>query len=471
MSKTSTDFAFHPAAEIYPLLSDSEIDVLAEDIRANGLRASIVVDCQNRIIDGRNRIRACRKAGVEPRFETFDGDDEAIVWLVISLNEHRRHLTPGQRAACGVIADGLLKDARKRAKERQSEGGRIGGKIAGRGRTKSNRVPDNCPEPLKGDSRDEVGDKHHVSGRAIDRAQRIKETCPETFGKVHNGEMTLNRATLHVKKEKKRAELKQKAKEADFLTEAPQWTLIHQDVFDGLQSVIDHHPKPRLIFADPPYNIGIDYGSGKKKDQLTPQEYVNWFEQWIRLCHDTLADDGSLWVMIGDEFAANYNLILKATGFTIRSWIKWYETFGVNCANSFNRTSRHIFWAVKDSSKFVFHAEPVTRQSDRQTKYNDKRAVETGKLWDDVWGINPPLPRLNQTCNERIPDFPTQLPIALVQAIVECASDPGDLVVDPFNGSGTTGVVCIRTKRKYIGIDISEKFIDLATLRLQGEKA
>jgi site-specific DNA-methyltransferase (adenine-specific) len=189
---------------------------------------------------------------------------------------------------------------------------------------------------------------------------------------------------------------------------------------------------------------------------------MKWVRQWFALCWDCLTDDGSLWVMIGDEYAAEYAVELKATGYTVRSWIKWYETFGVNCSNKFNRTSRHIFYAVKDPAAFVFNPEAVTRPSDRQTKYGDSRASAGGKIWDDVWQIS----RLTGTCSERIPDFPTQLPLALVEPIVLCASMPGDLVVDPFNGSGTTGVASVRNGRKYVGVEKSEAFADIATKRI-----
>ena len=151
----------------------------------------------------------------------------------------------------------------------------------------------------------------------------------------------------------------------------------------------------------------------------------------------------------------------------MRSWIKWYETFGVNCSNKFNRTSRHIFYTVKNSRNFIFNPEAVTRPSDRQTKYADKRAVDGGKIWDDVWQIS----RLTGHAEERVPDFPTQLPIALVEPIVLCASMPGDLVVDPFSGSGTTGVAALSNGRKYVGIERSEKFVDLSELRIQTIRA
>jgi site-specific DNA-methyltransferase (adenine-specific) len=189
---------------------------------------------------------------------------------------------------------------------------------------------------------------------------------------------------------------------------------------------------------------------------------MSWVGAWMADCVDLLDPAGSLWVMIGDEYAADYAVLLKDLELTIRSWVKWYETFGVNCANNFNRTSRHIFYCVKDPKDFTFNPDAVTRPSDRQTKYSDKRAAEGGKIWDDVWCI----PRLTGTCQERLPDFPTQLPLELVRAIVGCSSDPGDLVVDPFNGSGTTGVACIELGRRYIGIDSCQRFIDGSHNRL-----
>lgn len=160
-------------------------------------------------------------------------------------------------------------------------------------------------------------------------------------------------------------------------------------------------------------------------------------------------------------------ITLRDTGFVLRSWVKWYEAFGVNQSNNFNRTSRHVLYAVRDPKRFVFNPSEVSRPSDRQAVYKDKRAASDGKILDDVWLD---IPRLTGTSSERMPDFPTQLPVALMSRIVRCASEPGDLVVDPFNGSGTTGVACIQSNRKYIGIDQSSQWIDMADKRLKGTK-
>lgn len=87
----------HPAADVFPMLTDTELQELADDIRANGLIYPIVVDSDGRLIDGRNRLTACNLAGVEPRFETLsDGTD--VVSYILSTNISRRHLTKGQQA-------------------------------------------------------------------------------------------------------------------------------------------------------------------------------------------------------------------------------------------------------------------------------------------------------------------------------------------------------------------------------------
>jgi site-specific DNA-methyltransferase (adenine-specific) len=125
---------------------------------------------------------------------------------------------------------------------------------------------------------------------------------------------------------------------------------------------------------------------------------------------------------------------------------------------------------VKDRKRFVFNPDAVNRPSDRQEKHHDRRANPGGKVWDDVWGIKPPIHRLVGNAEERIPDFPTQLPLDLLLPIIGCSSEPGDLVLDPFNGSGTTGAAAIQLGRRYLGIEKSPKFASLARLRLKAAK-
>jgi len=451
---------WHPAANAFPLMDSDQLEALASDIERNGQRIPIELDENNRIVDGRNRQAACLLAGVDPKYTTVRGlsfeDTKARVW---SLNVERRQLTKGQRDAAAVQLESIADEAKAKAKERKAEGLSEGGK-----RRHSASASVDAQAKPKSRASAEIAKRTGTSSASIERAQAVKKNAPDLLEEMEAGKLTTNAAYNQMRKRQKKAELEQKAAEAEFLNDEPEWTLIENDVLKGLQSVIDHHAPARLIFADPPYNIGVDYGPGSAADNVDDAKFLSWCRKWFDMVNTALADDGSFWLMINDEYAAEFGVILKECGFVIRSWIKWYETFGVNNSQNFNRTSRHIFYAVKDPTQFVFHASEVSRPSDRQIKYNDKRASPDGKILDDVWTD---IPRLTGTSSERMPDVPTQLPLSLVSRIVRCASDPGDLVVDPFNGSGTTGEACIRSNRKYIGIDRSSEFIHLADLRLK----
>jgi site-specific DNA-methyltransferase (adenine-specific) len=457
----------HPAADAWPMMDDGRFAELRADIEVNGQREPITI-CDGMILDGRNRYRACVDLDIEPITREYDGDPWAFAW---SMNGERRDLEATVRALIY-----------RRCQEGSDKWAKRLARIAADGNRKKAEAAKEQPRTATGkmatkpvvDHRDPPAAKVHVAREAraaeakvspatMARADQIAKR-PDLEKKVVDGEMKPAEALREIRSDKRRQELEEAAAKAvEHEGDRPKCSILNVDVIDGLESVRDEHGPARLIFTDPPYNIGIDYGEGEEADLLSPQAYVKWVRQWFGLCWDCLTDDGSLWVMIGDEYAAEYCTELKATGFTVRSWIKWYETFGVNCSNKFNRTSRHILYAVKDAKSFVFNPEPVTRPSDRQTKYGDSRASAGGKIWDDVWQI----PRLTGTCSERIPDFPTQLPLALVEPIVLCASMPGDLVVDPFNGSGTTGVASIKNGRKYVGIEKSEKFADISDMRMR----
>jgi len=465
---TATEIKPHPAADAFPMMDDVRLDELKADIAANGQREPITL-CDGMILDGRNRYRACVELGIEPETREYSGDPWAFAW---SLNGARRDLEATVRALIFKrCEDGSAKWAKRLAKIAEEGNRKKSEAVKSQPRDASGRVE---KRPVV-DHRDPPSAKKHVAREAraaeakvspatMARADQIAKR-PDLEKKVVAGEMKPAEALREIRSSKRRQELEEAASRAAaerHEADRPKWSILNVDVMDGLESVRDEHGPARLIFTDPPYNIGIDYGEGKKADELDHDDYMAWVANWLALCWECLTEDGSLWVMIGDEYAAEYAVGIKEAGFTIRSWIKWYETFGVNCSNKFNRTSRHIFYAVKDEHRFVFNPEPVTRPSDRQTKYGDSRAAAGGKLWDDVWQI----PRLTGTCAERIPDFPTQLPLAIVEPIVLCASLPGDLVVDPFNGSGTTGVASVRNGRKYVGVEKSEAFADIATKRI-----
>ena len=281
------------------------------------------------------------------------------------------------------------------------------------------------------------------------------------FEQAKAGNTKLAEAKREAQRKERRKQFKQQTRLASQIPDKDRWEIRLGDCIDELQKI--EPGSIRLIFTDPPYNIGVDYGDGAQADSLPREQYLDWSHQWIQACLPLLTDDGSLWVMINDEYADSLGVVLRETGMPRRAWIKWYETFGVNCERNFNRCSRHIFYHVKDSKNLVFNPEAITRPSERLKRYQDQRASAGGKLWDNVWCI----PRLVENSSERIPDVPTQLPLDLVRPIVSCASNPGDLVLDPFCGSGTTGAAALETQRRFIGIEKNPAFQQLAISRLQ----
>lgn len=216
-----------------------------------------------------------------------------------------------------------------------------------------------------------------------------------------------------------------------------------------------------LVVADPPYNIGIDYGDGRRADQLPDADYIAWTRRWIEAAARVLTDDGTMFVICGQEYAGDHQIAMRDAGLRWRNTITWVETFGVNCRWKFNRTSRPCFYFTKHPSRFTFNRETVTTRSRRQ-EIGDPRANPAGKVLDDVWTIS----RVCGTFRERVKGVPTQLPLALVRRIVLGLTRPGDLVLDPFTGSGTTGVVCMEHGRRFQGIELREEYAAIARARI-----
>ena len=220
-------------------------------------------------------------------------------------------------------------------------------------------------------------------------------------------------------------------------------------------------PQADLIFADPPFNIGYKYDV--YEDRKAYDEYYAWTEKWMAACCNVLKATGSFWVAIGDDYAAEVRVIGRKLGLHLRNWIIWHYTFGQNTKRKFARSHTHLFYWTKDPKEFTFNDMAVRIPSARQTTYADKRANPIGKVPDDVWSFS----RLCGTFNERVQWHPCQMPEKVLERIIEVSSNPGDLVLDPFSGSGTTCAAAAGLKRKYFGIDISEKYVQHSIRRIE----
>ncbi|QDU41429.1 DNA adenine methyltransferase YhdJ [Maioricimonas rarisocia] len=237
-----------------------------------------------------------------------------------------------------------------------------------------------------------------------------------------------------------------------------------------------------LAFADPPFNIGYEYDV--YDDRRKAEEYLDWSQEWLSEVVRVLKADGTFWLAIGDEFAAELKVLMqRELGLHCRSWVIWYYTFGVNCKTKFSRSHAHLLYMVKDPETFTFNADdPKVRvPSARQLVYADKRANPKGRLPDDTWILRPQdipesfqseedtwyFPRVNGTFKERKGWHGCQMPERLLERIILACSNEGETVLDPFTGSGTTLAVARKLDRRYLGFELSEQYAERALERLK----
>lgn len=269
-----------------------------------------------------------------------------------------------------------------------------------------------------------------------------------------------------------------------------------------------------LVFADPPYNIGFKYD--QYEDTLDCDKYIEWTKDWINGATRLLKPSGSMYILIGDEYAAETRMHLKALQhqgkLLFRNWIIWHYTFGQRCKAKFNRSHAHLFYCVGSAAvnprtgkpranltkkpPFTFNYDAVAVPSARMTTYNDARQNPKGKLPDDTWVLKFPAmedwhtrpqqaaeegnfdvgwdtwyqSRLAGTFKEREQWHPCQLPEALLERIIRCSSNEGDLAFDPFAGSGTTLAVANRLGRHWLGCELSADYRKRALKRIAQSK-
>jgi site-specific DNA-methyltransferase (adenine-specific) len=252
--------------------------------------------------------------------------------------------------------------------------------------------------------------------------------------------------------------------------DSPALNRVHRgDCLDLLARMPD--ASVHLAFADPPFNIGYDYDS--YDDRLAADVYLKWSKQWMGEVGRVLRSDGTFWLAIGDEYAAELKVTAtRELGFTCRSWVVWYYTFGVHCKYKFARSHAHLFQFVKNPEAFTFNTDAVRVPSARELVYGDKRASPTGRLPDDTWILRPQdlpegfaadgdtwyFPRVCGTFKERSGWHGCQMPEQLLGRIIRASSHEDDVVLDPFGGSGTTLAVAKKLGRRFIGLELSEQY-------------
>jgi len=416
----SADYAYHPACLLFPRFGDQELQELAADIKANGLRNPIVL-YKGQILDGRNRLLACEIAGVEPRFVEWDGKGSPVEW-VISENLVRRHLTSSQRA---VIANDLLPILEAEAKERQRDGGSLANKLAkpetnGKASQAAARITgtnSNYVEVVKtiGKQAPELLD--HVRNGIIGvpdakKLSKLPEADRRNLLQRCNGQ-PLGSGELHGLLNEVRKEERQKAARK-FATQVPDdYGILVGDLeilWDRLRD-----DEADIFATDPPY--------GK----------VELYERLAALAAAKLRPGG-----LCLAYAGQYHLpqVMEVMGRHLEYWWTLAIRFsGSHCAIH----PRHI--QSKWRSIVVFGKPPLTPAPQWLSDHLEGGGRD--KEHHD-WG---------QDQSE-------------VEYLIEKLTEPGELVVEPFCGGGSVPAACKKLGRRWIATEIDEATALIARKRL-----
>jgi len=239
------------------------------------------------------------------------------------------------------------------------------------------------------------------------------------------------------------------------------FTIYHGDCRILLHGIPDNSID--AIFADPPYflsNGGISVHSGKQVcvdkgdwDKGGTPEYIYEFNrQWLALCRTKLRDNGTIWISGTHHNIHVVMRCLQELGYKVLNTITWQKTDpppNLSC-RYFNFSTELIIWARK------FEKKP------HKFNYETMKLLNGGQQMTDVWRI--PAVSLWEKQQGK---HPTQKPLRLLYRIILASTNEGDTVMDPFNGSGTTGIAANLLRRKYIGIEQDEQFCELSMRRRQ----
>jgi site-specific DNA-methyltransferase (adenine-specific) len=223
-----------------------------------------------------------------------------------------------------------------------------------------------------------------------------------------------------------------------------------------------------MIFADPPYflsNGGMTCKNGKmvpvdkgKWDASRGAEANHAFNRaWLARCQRALKPNGTIFVSGTHHTIHSIGFAMQQLGFKILNDLTWFKPNpppNLSC-RYFTHTTETIIWAGRSKkTKHLFN-------------YKEMKVENGGKQMRSMWNMKPP-----NKAQKSEGKHPTMKPLPLLDRIVRAASNPGDRILDPFNGSGTTGLACAQTGRNYVGIEMDESYLDLTRRRLlaaQGE--
>jgi len=221
-----------------------------------------------------------------------------------------------------------------------------------------------------------------------------------------------------------------------------------------------------LIFVDPPYNIGKDFDGIQDREE--EETFFQWCEKWLAECVRVLSPEGSFYLMNSTQNMPRLDLWCRRH-LTILSRIVWsYDSSGVQAKSFFGSMFEPMLHMVANPKRYTFNANDIlveaktgARRGLIDYRKNPPQPYNTTKVPGNVWDF----PRVRFKMEE-YENHPSQKPEALLERVIRASSNPGDLVLDPFSGSFTTGAVASRLGRRTISIEKNEAYLPIGLRRI-----
>jgi len=421
----------HPAANLFPLLEGDELRALADDIRERGLLHR-GVEYRGLLLDGRNRQRACEMAGVDFTTRTLHFCDSPTAY-VLSANLKRRHLTATQRS---VLAVEVQEHFAREAKERQ----RVGGKTAGRGRPIASVQTARKLSKALGESTTRAAKAAGAGTRNTTVMVAIRKRAPDVFTAVKAGHVTkvsdaqaiarlpetqrieaLARVTRGSSPKEATRDVMAEAT-AKAVTRAMRETNRYRVECGDMSTALAAIPAGSVdaILTDPPY----------------PREFLPLYRELARHAARVLRPGGSCLVLVGQSYLPE--ILAALAGNLTYQWVVAHLTPGGQAAQLWDRRVntfwKPLLWFIRGKYEGPWIGD-VTKSAPND---NDKRFHGWGQSESGMADI------------------------------IERFTKPGDTVLDPFCGAGTTGVAALARGRRFVGVDIDDRCVTTACARLAG---
>jgi adenine-specific DNA-methyltransferase len=225
-----------------------------------------------------------------------------------------------------------------------------------------------------------------------------------------------------------------------------------------------------LTVTSPPYNIGKEYESPQSIDT-----YLDWCESWVRVLYQLTSSQGTFWLNLGYSQLPNKAraipiayLLWNRVPFYLIQEVVWHYGAGVAARTMFSPRNEKFLWYTKDAASYTFNLDEIRDTNVKypnQKKNGKLKCNQLGKNPTDVWQFPKVTSGRNRSSKERTP-HPAQFPLQVIDRIVKGSSNEGDVVLDPFMGSGTTAVAALNNGRKVVGFEINRRYCEIAARRV-----